>query len=198
MARRTPAWVQVLVAVHVVAMTSWSLPYQSQPFRSGLIKPTGLDWIPVANDRILRRYAGYWMVTSGTWQSWDLFAPNPARNDVWCDASVELQSGKRLHYQYPRMALLGMPEKYLKERYRKFYERAGTDENQLLWVPFAQRVALESFSDPADPPVRVSLTRHWRGILPPGRPQPTEYESYTYLVYDVDQELLRRAKEARR
>jgi hypothetical protein len=53
-------------------------------------------------------------------------------------------------------------------------------------------VALDSYSNPNNPPVRVVLTRHWLTVAPPGAPQQQEYNSYNYFTYTVDQARLQK------
>lgn len=178
--------VQVLVVAHIVAITLWSLPRTP-------IYPRGTDALLRLNDEHFRPSpARYYLEATGVWQYWDMFAPDPSRWDGYVDAEVTYQSGEKRIYAYPRMKKLGIVEKYFKERYRKFLERAHLEQYQYLWPTFAQRIALEATTDPANPVVAVTLRRHWRMVQPPEKPQPTEYSRYDYFTHVVDLEKLRR------
>jgi hypothetical protein len=216
--RTAPWWVKAFVAFHIICITVWAIP---QPQRQIYDNP-GLLSIHMDKDgSALHRAASlarstcffisngslyvnslylkqsplkYYAGATGFWQYWDMFAPNPSDVDLWGDAEITYKSGATRHYQYPRIYLLPLPEKYIKERFRKFYERAGSREYQYLWPTFAQRVALINDDRPGDPPVKVSLYRHTMLIEPPGMPPRTKYESDNYFKYTVDQVLLAKAK----
>lgn len=135
------------------------------------------------------------MEPTGFWQYWDMFAPDPAQTDIYLTAKVTYADGSSMIYHYPRMAELSIFWKYVKERYRKFYERAGSDQFQYLWPPTAQRIAFICDDRPGNPPVEVDLIRHWLQIYPPGKPQQKGYNTYTYFRYQVDPELLKETHE---
>src|SRR5579862_7446895 len=199
-------WIKLLVLFHVVCITVWCCPQPLPEIESGKVKPFGSDWIIFWNQKYLKgdlnlasdtswpgpvpswtqQYISdpiqLYLFTTGTWQYWDMFAPNPANMDWWMDAVVTYRDGSKKVYQYPRMYLLSLPEKYVKERYRKFFERAHVDDYQYLFPPVAQRIALLNYNDPRNPPVKVALRRHWLGIEAAGTPQPTTYNSYNYFT----------------
>lgn len=206
-----PWGLKVFILFHVVAITCWSLPKAAPAVLRGEVDARIPDRILAFNDRFMKTsIIQPYLLSTGLWQSWDMFSPNPANEDVWEDATVQLRSGAKVHYQYPRMYLLPPVVKYEKERYRKFFEHANTDEG--LWPYFAQRVAYVAAPDPSDPAVKVTLTRHWYDVprpvtffnylaglwkakneghldakawLPDNPPKPTKYESFDYYVYSV-------------
>jgi len=220
-ARTLPWWAKWLVAFHVFAITVWSLPPPAPAIVNGSVKPainTGSasefarSLVPFIHDHILlfayrvkypnlqdagpTRLAGQatrgYLLSTGMWQYWDMFAPNPSNLDLWVDAEVLFQNGSRRVYAYPRIAKLPIPLKYVQERFRKFAERAHSEEFHYAWPAFAQRIALSAFDDPADPPVQVVLRRHFREILPPDQVTPTAYTAYAYYRHTVNLEALRR------
>lgn len=194
--------IKILVIFHLAAITIWSLPdprkevMEEKIFRDPqghLVKaePTGTDWLLYWNWKYLKTSPiKYYLMSSGVWQYWDMFAPNPSNWDGYVDAVVTYKDGTEKQYQYPRMRKLGIVERYFKERYRKFLERAHTDQYSWMWPFFAQRIAMEACTDKNNPPVQVKLRRHWREIQPPDQPQPKEYNTYQYYVHDVDQDKL--------
>jgi hypothetical protein len=184
--------VQVLVLVHLVAIISWSLPNMPRSVLEGRQAPVGSDHLLLFNQRYVKRSPlGTYLITTGAWQYWDMFAPNPSRWDGWADAVVVFADGTEDVFRYPRMKDLSIPEKYLKERYRKFYERAGDAQNSWLWPRFAQRIALEEFLATGRMPTSVRLRKHERIVQPPGKPQ-LEYSTHVYYTHVVDQDRVRR------
>lgn len=183
--------VKVWVIFHALAILAWSLPRPSSEIVSGQQKPIGSDHILVFNNKhVLSSPLKYYMLSTGFWQYWDMFAPNPSNWDGYADAEITFQDGSKRVWEYPRMAKLPIVEKYFKERYRKFLER-GINQ-AMFWPDFAQRVALLNYDDPANPPVSVKLRRNERIIQPPGKPQPKDFTRKVYFDYQVDQRRLKR------
>lgn len=184
--KNAPWYIKVFVALHLLCITIWSLPNPPEGVANGA-KPVGSDYILLYNQRYLKSFKpiSSYLFVSGFWQYWDMFSPNPASTDIWVDAEIVYKDGKKKHYQYPRMYLLSIPEKYPNERFRKFYERVNEPNYSYLWPQFCLRIAYLN-DDPKNPPVTVVLTRHWLKIEPPGTPQPTEYRSGRYFEYAVD------------
>ncbi len=186
---------RVAIGLHIVAITSWSLPDAPNAVRAGVATPYGTDWLLYWNQRELKHgIIQKYLFFSGFWQYWDMFAPDPADTDFWCDASVTYKDGSVRRYEYPRMFALPIAVKYFKERFRKFYERAHPEDYAYVWPVFAQRVAFEMDRYPGNPPVRVQLTRHWQPLPGPGKPIPREYNAYTYFDFKVEQAALSRAR----
>lgn len=190
----TPPWLKVLIVLHMVAITVWTLPVPPTAVASGKVPPRGSDWLLLMNARYLRpmKPLQAYLLTTGFWQFWDMFAPNPADTDFYGDAVVVYRDGTQARYQYPRMYLLPIDQKYQKERYRKFYERAHLESNTYLWPRFAQRIAFLMTKSLANPPVTVRLSRHWLPIAAPGKKQQATYNSYQYYEYAVDEDLLKK------
>jgi hypothetical protein len=194
--RNAPIWVKIFVPLHMAAVLIWALPHPPEAVANGRIKPKGSDWLLLQNARQLKTLAPVqaYLFTTGFWQYWDMFAPNPVQRDMWCDATVVFHDGSEKRFLYPRMYELSIPEKYVKERFRKFDERAGEPKHSYFWPPFGQWIALQMYSDPLNPPTKVRLRRHWLRVAPPGKPQPSEYKVDDYFTYVVDQEKLRSDK----
>jgi len=186
-----PWYVKVLVFAHLFCITVWALPAPPATLMNGQVKPVGSDYILLWNQKGPKQWRplNAYLFTTGFWQYWDMFAPNPAQTDFWADAEVVYRDGKTRYYLYPRIYLLPIPSKYPNERFRKFFERANSEDYAFLWPQFALRIAYLN-DDPANPPVPVRLTRHWLPIAPPGQTQQKEYNRYTYYEYAVDQKAL--------
>ncbi len=201
--RRVSGWVKAFVGFHLLAITIWAIPNPPAAFLNGAQWKLRTDSLPAftqslndgfrvfTNNKLKTTVVKYYLIPSGFWQYWDMFAPNPANVDFYCDADVIYSDGTHRIYTYPRMYKLGLVQKYAMERFRKYYERARDDSYQYVWHDFAQRIALLSTTNIDNPPVEVRLSRHWNEVQPPGQPQSTTYQSYEYIRYSVNQTKLR-------
>lgn len=185
---------------HMVMILSWSLPNPPPAIVNGTLKPTPAniasrlpDFALAANSEFkFGTPAKYYLMSTGLWQYWDMFAPNPANLDFWWDSIITYKSGRREVVPYPRMKTMNVFEKYFKERYRKYLERMNTDATDRWKRPtFAQRMALLAYRDPSDPPVRVLLRRHYRSMPGMDKPVPQDYTIDIVFDYFVDQEKLK-------
>lgn len=184
--RNAPIWVKLFVGFHLLAITVWTLPMPSPDLRSGKAEPRGSDRILIWNDQYLRPSPlKFYLQSTGFWQYWDMFSPEPSSIDIWGDAVVTFRDGSETRFAYPRMSDLPIFEKFVKERYRKFYERVP--DNDYLWPVFAQRIALLSNTRPGNPPIAVKLYHHWRQVAGPGEKQDETYRKRLMFTYVVDQ-----------
>jgi hypothetical protein len=209
--RNAPLWVKIFVPFHIVAITAWSLPYAPREFRGpkpakaltirtdsipGFFQSTAqyLDYgLLLNNERYLKDSPlRFYVLSTGFWQYWDMFSPNPSSVDTYADAVVHFKDGTSKVWQYPRMFTLSIGQKFLKERWRKFFERAGAGNYRYMWPTFAQRVAEWNYTDPENPPVVVDLHRHEMVINPPGEPENTAYSDQMYWTQRIDQAELHR------
>jgi len=184
---KTPWWIKAFVWFHLACIVSWTLPahqelYDKKRPQYGTnavlaFNAQHIRWTPIVR--------GY-LFGSGFWQYWDMFAPNPSDTDTYGDALVKFKDGTEKVYWYPRIRDVAIPGKLPIERYRKFYERAGSESTSYLWRPFAQRVANQMYKDPQNPPVLVTLRSHSRKIARPGKPPITDYTETIYFRFVVD------------
>lgn len=193
--KTAPTWVKLLVGFHVFATVVWTLPNLGSEVMSGRVPPTGTKWLLYWNAQYLKNFrpVSVYMMTTGAWQYWDMFAPDPSNTDWYCTADVEYQDGTVRTVAYPRMADLPITEKYVKERYRKFFERAHNATEPTLWPVFAQRMAVIGYLGPQNLPKIVRLVAHSRTTAAPGMQQNPEYQTENYYAYLVDQKLLKQA-----
>lgn len=196
--------VKAFVIWHLYAMTAFSLPAPPRVLTSGAIQPTvssllsdPMSWLLYANFRVkTSQYSPlYWyMVPTGLWQYWDMFAPNPSQMDVFLDGVITYQDGSTKVHIYPRMSAMPYPERYVKERFRKYVERINPDTENWKRPALAQWMALQAATDPKNLPVQVELRRQFHVIPRYGKPQPQEDTVETMAVYQVDLEKLKRDK----
>lgn len=191
---------KLFVLFHMFMILSWTVPDPPPGIQNGSIPATPRnvvtyfsDYLLLGNQELKKLPTRYYMLSTGIWQYWNMFAPNPANTDFWWDAIVTYQSGKVAVMPYPRMKDLGVVEKYFKERYRKYLERMNTDATDTWKRPtFAQRMALLAYKDPSDPPVRIQLRRHYKIMLGMDKPVPDHYTEYILFDYVVDQVKLKK------
>ena len=195
--------VKLFVGFHVFMVVVWTLPSAAPAIASGSVPATVGNVLSHPGDFLLKansdfRYGTplkHYLLYSGLWQYWDMFAPNPTNMDYWYDSVVTYRSGAKRVVPYPRMYSYPVQERYFKERYRKFIERINDDVNDVWKRPtFAQRMALIGFTDPNDPPVKVELRRHFRRLAGPEKPLPAGYQTYTFHAQIVDQAKLAKDK----
>ncbi|HJP82727.1 MAG TPA: hypothetical protein VJ835_04405 [Fimbriimonadaceae bacterium] len=209
--RNAPVWVKVFVVFHLVCITMWSLPYPKKPYMQG----TEQLGIRTDNARVFAKSLSetitegtlylnwkylkgsplmYYPGVTGFWQFWDMFSPNPASIDLYMQADVIYADKSKHRFLYPRMYTLPIPEKYVKERYRKFFENASASDQSYELPAVGQRIALECFTDPNNPPVSIEILTFQDIIEPPGTLPDPQYKSYVLFRYSVDQVKLRRDK----
>jgi hypothetical protein len=188
--RKVSPWVKAFVLFHAAAITIWALPNPPATILQGERAPVGSDYLLVWNHAYLKPLppVRHYVLTTGFWQYWDMFAPNPVSVDFYGSAQVVYRSGAVRTYRYPRMADLPVGQRYFMERYRKFFERVHPEEHAHLWPVFAGAVARKMHVDPDDPPVQVRLVRHFRHIAPPGEPPQTEHTAYMFYTHRVQPE----------
>lgn len=195
--------VQLFVVFHLLAVTCWSLPLPPDRVRNGDVEfsvKEAPNFLLDANFRYIKSSKlEYYMMCTGLWQYWDMFAPNPSNFDVWVDAIVYYENGEERVYQYPRMKALPIHTKYFKERYRKYIETAHLDRHSHKWPFLAQRIAYLNYEGEENRIVWVELRRHYKIILPPEdgsyvlpEESKADYEMSTFFIYTVDQEKLMR------
>ena len=201
-------WVKAFVAFHLVCISVWAMPNPKKDIMNGTEKlgirkgdvvrsfsETVTEGTLLVNWKYLKRSPFmYYPLSTGFWQYWDMFAPNPANTDLYMEADVTYQDGTKTRFHYPRVYTMPIPMKYLKERYRKFYENVNNDDQAYIRPAVAQRVALESFDNPSNPPVLVVLIRYFDRVEPPGEPVDATYQAVRFFTYRVDLTKLRRDK----
>ena len=160
---------------HLLAITCWCIP---------------LDSPLIANFRdLIRPY----MLWSGLFQGWDMFAPSPRNINSYLEAVIIYQDGRTQTWNFPRMEKLGFSERDFKERYRKFAENVQNDANSALWPDVARRVA-RLHKNASNPPALVLLIRYWSEIKPPGTGgtyHPEPWHANIFFEYTVKPEDVR-------
>jgi hypothetical protein len=140
--------VSIFILFHLIAITCWAVPVNFSAVRE------------------LREIIRPYMLWTGLYQSWDMFAPNPKSINSYIKAVVFTQDRHMKVWTFPRMEELSFGERYPKERYRKFAEMLPDQKNEALWPGVAAHVA-RLFNNPLDPPDKVVLIE-FRADIKPG------------------------------
>jgi hypothetical protein len=165
--------INIFIAFHLIAITCWSAPFAG----------------PLVG--VFREKLRPYFVWSGLFQSWDMFSPDPRSVNSYLEAVLIYNDGSTKLWSFPRMELLGLNERYAKERYRKYEENLQTNQNADLW-PDAARYIARLNSDPSHPVKTVMLVVRWSDIIPPangndyGRGPWQVNVFYTYTVKPED------------
>ena len=123
-----------------------------------------------------------WFV--GCDQNWNMFAPQPANQDIYLLAKITYRDGAQMTWTFPRMHDLNYFQRYQEERFRKMIEYAHQDGYNRMWPFLARFAALSNDSSPkTNPVVHVELVRRWQNIPKPGAPMPP-YTQYTFYRAD--------------
>jgi hypothetical protein len=161
------AFINAFIILHVYIIVIWGLP--SSRFRYVMTQP-------------VQSY----VLQTGLWQSWDMFSPEPLSLNFTVEAHIRFRDGSTNVWEFPRMEKLGIWERFQKERYRKWRERIRQDSYGIAWNDTARFVA-RLHNNPANPPVKVTLVRHWQAITPPAlRPGTLDAKDYQPIAKDPD------------
>ncbi len=135
--------VNCFIIFHIFAVTTWLLP--PCPFKQAtflLVTP--------------------YMAGLGLWQTWSVFAPDPKTWTAYLTARVTLQNGEQREWEFPRLEKLDYVTRVFKDKYRKWANDCVNDtKNSKVWPDTCKYIARQ-FTDKDNPPVSVSLIRHWQ------------------------------------
>ena len=154
-------------------------------------------FMPLKESKIFRFFytpASVYQSAMSLYQSWEMFAPNPARTNIHISAEIVFDDGSKMNWNFPRSSEMSIVERYvLGERWRKLLsEGVRKDKNKLMWEDAAKYV-LRKNRDVAyiKIPVQVNLYRHWWRIplvsekfIPHDHEAQTE-EVFKFYTYEV-------------
>lgn len=160
--------ISAFIAFNLFAIVSWCVP---------------LDSPLIARCRELTRP---YLIWTGLFQKWDMFAPDPSRMNNYAGAVIEYRDGQSSQWTFPRMEDLGYIDKYFMERYRKFTnDNLRLDADAPIW-PDAARYIARVNNRPSNPPISVALVRYWSIVPPPGaRSDEPAWSQFTFFRYNV-------------
>jgi hypothetical protein len=121
----------------------------------------------------------------GMWQGWSVFE-HPRTYNEYLTAQVTFKDGSEKTWEFPRMEKMGVIEKMFKEGYRRWGNDCVSDTNDSYLWPDATRYVARNNRRTGNPPVSVSIVRHWTWIDPPekgiGKPLRTADDGQETLV----------------
>ena len=143
--------ISAFVLVHLAAVGLWNLP------RCALTERFG-GWTP------------YYMLPTGLWQHWGMFAPDPVR-DTWAlEAVVRDRSGIQRRFGFLRTAELSAWEGFWAYRHGKFLANMADKTGGPAFRELTARHAVRRLGLAAeDFPVEVELLYQVRTTPPPGQ-----------------------------
>ena len=160
--------ISAFLAFHIIAITSWCMPIDS-PLRAAFTS-------------VVRPY----LLWSGLFQSWNMFAPTPKSVNARIEAAVIYKDGHIRNWKFPRMEQLGLVERYYKERYNKYVENLADDKNAALWPDAARHLARSNYKDASNPPQIVILAYYWSDIIPPDNSSHHPQGELGKILYEYD------------
>jgi hypothetical protein len=163
--------INTFILFHLIAITCWALP---------------VNWrLLVAVRQITRPY----LLWTGLFQSWDMFAPNPPPTNTYFKAIVITQKHHIRVWDFPRMDQLSFGQRYQRERYRKFAENMSLESNAAV-LPDVVRHIARFYNDPSDLPQKVMVIRFQSDITPGSddehEPRPKPYDFYDEYIEPGD------------
>jgi hypothetical protein len=166
--------IHAFLIFHILAIACWCLPIDG-------------TLVTFCKDQ-LRPY----FLWSGLFQSWNMFSPIPKAVNTYVEATVVYQDGSKTTWKFPRMEQLSLVQRLFKERYRKFAEDLGRDENDAL-LPDAARYIARLNSTTSKPAKTVILLQKWSLIVlrPDGSHVPEPWDQHVLYGYGVRPEDLK-------
>jgi hypothetical protein len=156
--------ISIFILFHLIAITCWALPWNFAPLRG------------------VREIVRPYMVWSGLFQTWDMFAPNPKSINSYIKAVVITENRHMKVWTFPRMEELSFWERYRKERYRKFEEALQDQQNEVLWPDVATHIA-RLLKSPGDLPDKVLLIQ-FRADIKPGADESAGSAPQPHILYE--------------
>lgn len=110
-------------------------------------------------------------------QPWDVFAPDPNRADLALQATIELVDGRREIWTPPRASA---PFALLSYHWDLWTIAAASGHR-----PVAERIARRLAATRGRDVARVTLTRRWAEVPPPGSAIEKRWHESDFLVFEV-------------
>lgn len=125
--------------------------------------------LPVSElrDRLLAPFLPY-IEFCGLKQNWTVFAPTPPQSNRYMTARVVFDDGSSTTWEFPRMEKMGLVDKMVNERFRKWANDYVNDpRHAILWPDTVSYVAgLHRSTNKR--PISISVIRNQTLILLPG------------------------------
>ncbi len=116
--------------------------------------------------KLIPPFVGY-LNFFGLWQGWSVFE-QPRTYNEYLTAVVRFKDGSQSTWEFPRMEKMNIIEKMFKEGFRRWTNDCVSDTTMsYLWPDATRYVARINNRNTGNPPVSVSIIRHWIWIDPP-------------------------------
>ncbi len=129
-------------------------------------------------------------------QRWTMFAPEVRNTNVNCTALVSFEDGSSKYYECPRMDLMGVYERFCRQKLNKTFLDGWERPNYRGFHPYLARFVARCNINPQNQPKMISLIMNWGAI--PGidhwvsrKEVPDNTQRDTYFVYKVQPEDLK-------
>jgi hypothetical protein len=110
----------------------------------------------------------YYLLPTGLWQWWAIFAPDPIRNTMVLNAEVVDAKGMRYVYEFPRIGELTWWQKFPLYRHPKFTGNMLAEEYKVHRTFTARHAVRQLGLGPEAFPLWVSLYSEIKDSPPPG------------------------------
>jgi hypothetical protein len=141
--------VSAFVIFHLSALSVWTMP-------------------PCYIKEHVEGFYKYYVLPTGMWQWWAIFAPDPVRDTIMLDAEIVDAKGMRHIYEFPRLAELPWWQKIALYRQPKFTGNMASPE-YLVSRKFTARYAARQIGLQQESfPLWVSLYYQVKDTPPPG------------------------------
>jgi hypothetical protein len=130
-----------------------------------------------------KQFLEFYLQSTGLWQDWGMFSPEPLRLNLHVEAKIRYQNGGEVTYALPRLHRLPRLERILMERYRKWeVDWLRLDESRYLWSDGTRFILKQLPVDPGNPLESIRLIRRWHEIEDPR----IRFREWGYRVSDSE------------
>ena len=130
-----------------------------------------------------QRFFTLYLRSTGLWQDWSMFSPDPLRLNLHVEALVRYRDGREVTYALPRLHRLPRWERVLTERYRKWeVDWLRMDGNRFIWEDGARFILRQLPENRENPVESIRLFRRWHEIEDPR----IRFREWGYRVLDTD------------
>lgn len=144
--------ISAFVLAHVIALGVWNLPPKS-----------------ALHQRLAPAFRWY-LLPTGLWQDWGMFAPDPAPSTVVLEGVAVDRHGVVRRYEFPALTGLSVPAASWRFRHAKYASVVGLDDSA-AHREFAARTVLRRLPVAEEAyPVDVQLLYRVQDTAPPGEP----------------------------
>jgi hypothetical protein len=149
-------WVSAFILIHLCILFLWNLP--SSHMRSALIRGPVMKY----------------MYATGVRQWWGMFTVGGSAINYHLEAEIFFQDGSKKVWILPRMDELSVLERTQQMMHGTW--KAYILSHKEAWQETANYIARLHNDDPANPPQRVDLMKHWAPTLPPAPYRPVQFQ----------------------